>query len=232
MEENTYTTNRPRANKTKVENYPKAYVAGIIIGVILLIPFLLIAAKHQLVGVQAQIFHDVNNLILPSFIAKAMLFISNLLGIYAIAIVIGVSAALKRFRLAWRFFFTVGGSTVVFYTIKHIINEPRPYIMLHNHLHIRALETGPAFPSGHETAATAMALTLWFVLPRKWRWLAFVWIIVVGFSRLYLGVHTPGDLVGGFAVGLISVCFVRLLPNKIAKPLHLDMEKSLSEKGW
>ncbi len=72
-----------------------------------------------------------------------------------------------------------------------------------------------------------MALTLWLILPKAWRWLAIVWIVIVGVSRVYVGVHTMNDVIGGFAIGLAVVCAIRLLPPAIAKPLRLDNDKPL-----
>ena len=203
-----------------------------IVGLLLLVPTALAAHTHQLTGLQARIFYDFDNVNLASGYTTVARWLSEALGAaYPIAACVLIPAVFKRFRLAWRFLFTAGGATVVFYVIKKIINEPRPIAMLHGNLHQRAVETGPGFPSGHETAATALALTLWLILPTKWRWLSVLWILVVAASRLYLGLHTPGDVIGGFAVGLMAVCFVQLLPNKIAKPLHLDNEELL-KRGW
>ncbi|HLV10719.1 MAG TPA: phosphatase PAP2 family protein [Halanaerobiales bacterium] len=71
---------------------------------------------------------------------------------------------------------------------------------------------GYSFPSGH-TQTTA---TLWtsLLLKIKKRWftiLAFFIIFLVGFSRLYLGVHRPVDVVFGFLIGFAWVFFVNYL---------------------
>jgi len=192
------------------------------VGLLLFIPCAIVAHTHRLDGLQARIFYDFDNLNLSSGFTTAARVATEALGAaYPIAVCVIVPALFKKYRLAWRFFFTAGGSVAVFYVIKKLINEPRPIAMLHGQLHQRVVETGPGFPSGHETAATALALTLWFVLPPKWRWLSAAWIIVVAWSRLYLGVHTPVDIIGGFAIGLMAVCFVRLLPASLARKLKL-----------
>lgn len=229
MDQNTAQTNRAA---TQYNNYPRSYIITFIIGLIILIPASIIGAMHQLTGFQARIFYDFNNL--SNSIKTPVVIITDLLGsYYGIAACVLIPLLFKRFRLAWRFFFTVGGAGAVTEIIKAIIKEPRPYIMLHHHLNLRVPETGyNSFPSAHVTVATAMALTVWMLLPKKWRWVSVVWIILVAFSRLYLGAHAPIDLVGALGVGMMAVSFVRLLPYNIAKPLHLDTKKPLLFKGW
>ncbi|HVV66850.1 MAG TPA: phosphatase PAP2 family protein [Candidatus Saccharimonadales bacterium] len=191
------------------------------IGFILLVVSMIAASSNSITGWQASIFHAINN---ESNSLKTAALVITEAGGAAYPIIICILAALlfKKYRLAWRFFFTVGGAIVVGFAVKYIVNEPRPAAMLHGNLHVRAIETGPGFPSGHMLAATSLALTLWFILPVKWRWLSALWILLVAWSRLYLGVHTVPDIVSGFAIGLMAVCFVRLLPPSIAKPLRLD----------
>lgn len=229
-----YTTRSEQKTQTveKTDYPPVPYIVGMIVGLVLLVPVALMAHKHQLTGVQLSIFRAFNNLNLPHFVVSLSKVLTEALGAaYPIAACVLIPLLFKKYRLAWRFLVTAGGSTVVFYVIKKLINEPRPFAMLNNNLHMRVVETGPSFPSGHETAATALALTLWLILPSKWRWLSVLWIAVVAFTRLYLGAHTPGDVIGGFAIGLMAVSFVSLLPLSFAKPLRLEREKLL-DNGW
>ena len=218
--------------KSKPSDYPTAYIAGFIIGFLLFVVSLAMAHAHQLGGLQTRIFYDLNNL--GGGFTKPALWVTEGLGAaYPIAACILIPLLFKRYRLAWRFFVVVGGTGAVMEAAKLIAKEPRPIVLLGGHVHQRAVELGlTSFPSGHEAVATAMALTLWLVLPKAWRWLSVLWIAVVAVSRIYLGVHLPIDVVGGFAIGLMLVCFIRLLPPKIAKPLHLDDESALLERGW
>lgn len=212
------------------KTYPRSYFIGLIVSILLFVPSLLIAHAHQLTGFQASAFHALNNQ--PDWLKIPALLITEGLGAaYPIILCVLIPIVFKRYRLAWRFLVTVGGAGVIMEIAKILAKEPRPAALLHGNLHLRAQEAGlTSFPSGHEAVATAMALTLWFVLPRRWRWVSIVWIVIVGLSRIYLGVHTLNDIIGGFAIGLLAVCVVRLLPPFISDPLRLGHEERLLEK--
>lgn len=227
---------RKRPNQTRTQQgltrQQKWYAAGFIIGAIVFIPAMIVSLSHHLTGLNARFFYDLNNL--TNSYKTAALWLTEGLGAgYAIAACILIPLLFKRYRLAWRFFVTVGGAGVVMEIFKYIVKEPRPVQMLHGHLHERAVETGlNSFPSGHATVATALALVLWIILPKAWRWLPVVWILIVCLSRVYLGDHTPLDVVGGFGIGLMAVSFIQLLPHDFAKKLRLDNDKPLLAEGW
>jgi membrane-associated phospholipid phosphatase len=219
-----------RANAPRTNTSP--YFIGLIIGIVLFVATLLIARTHEFSGWQLQLFRAFNDL--PNGLRLPALWITEGLGAaYPIILCALIPALYKRFRLAWRFAVAGIGSVVGLEIGKIIAHEPRPVVLLHGQLHQRAVEPGlTSFPSGHMAAATALALVLWAILPRQWRWLSIVWILIMAASRLYLGVHTPNDLVGGFAIGLMVVCVIWLLPRSIAKPLHLDNDEPLTDPGW
>ena len=206
------------------------YFIGLIVGLIIFIPCLIFGFQHQLTGFEKSVFLYINGW--PNFLKEPAVLITNGLGAsYPIALCVLIPIAFKRYKLAWRFFFVVGLAGVVMEVIKRVVLEPRPYILLHNHLNNRSLSTGDySFPSGHVVVATALALVLWLILPKKWRFISIIWILLVAISRVYLGAHSPVDVIAGFSVGLIIFSIVELLPTKLAKKLYLDDDASLLNK--
>lgn len=102
--------------------------------------------------------------------------------------------------------------------LKRVINRARPEI---EHL---VVVKSLSYPSGHSMSAMAfygflIYLTFRIKMPRWLRWLlclVFLFLILaIGLSRIYLGVHFPSDVLGGFTAGLIWVAFCIVLFNII-----------------
>jgi undecaprenyl-diphosphatase len=60
-----------------------------------------------------------------------------------------------------------------------------------------------SFPSGHTAAAFAMATLVSFHFPIL-TLPVIIWALLVGFSRIYLGVHYPTDILAGIVIGVTS----------------------------
>jgi len=101
------------------------------------------------------------------------------------------------------------GSALLNQACKHLFARARPELWLSS-----LPETSFSFPSGHAMNSIAMCAALVIVLwPSKWRLAVLscsaVFVLLVGISRLYWGVHYPSDIVAGWACGIAWVCSVK-----------------------
>lgn len=113
---------------------------------------------------------------------------------------------------------SLGGASALSNLIKLAVARPRPDGAL-------VEVVGYAFPSGHATAATAgwlsVALVLAGLTARTGRKVALVAAalliaLIVGLSRVYLGVHEPTDVLGGWALGGLWVAVVLITTSALA----------------
>jgi len=97
--------------------------------------------------------------------------------------------------------------------LKPMVARVRPYDLLGYEVLVAHLSDF-SFPSGHTSASFAAAMAI-YTMNKKWGLAAFAFAVIMGFSRLYLGVHFPTDvLVGaflGWAMAMITILiFIRL----------------------
>ena len=74
---------------------------------------------------------------------------------------------------------------------------------------------GYSFPSGHSAmSSSVLGGTAYLLRQKKWICTLLIsLILLIGFSRLWLGVHTPQDVIGGFSIGLILIFVVNKIVN-------------------
>jgi undecaprenyl-diphosphatase len=85
--------------------------------------------------------------------------------------------------------------------------ERRPFQTHHVHQLI-AHAAGQSFPSDHATAAFGIALAVGAFLSWRWGLLLFLLAILIGFARVYDGIHYPGDIGGSLLAAIIGVALV------------------------
>lgn len=102
----------------------------------------------------------------------------------------------------------VVASVVITNILKYSINRPRPFV---TYSFIEKVTSGgsPSFPSGHTSDAFVLATALSLAFPRPWVIiLSFSWAVLMGYTRMGLGVHYPADVLVGALVGIFAAVVV------------------------
>jgi undecaprenyl-diphosphatase len=154
----------------------------------------------------------------PPWVADALLDLTALggptvLGLVVLSIV-GFLLLQARYRTALVICLTAGSGEAVSAAMKHVFHRARPTIVPH----LRQAFSS-SFPSGHAMQSAIIYLTLGAMLMRIAERrltkiyccaMAMCLTFLVGLSRVYLGVHYPTDVLGGWIVGLFwaSICWL------------------------
>ncbi|MGL4761714.1 MAG: phosphatase PAP2 family protein [Sarcina sp.] len=108
---------------------------------------------------------------------------------------------------------------IVVTILKDTIQRPRPFLTLTDLHPLISLPTSYSFPSGHASSAFAGALVIAYML-RKWAVPAYALAITIAFSRVYLGVHYPSDIIVGAVIGTISSIIIITFYNNFLRKKH------------
>jgi membrane-associated phospholipid phosphatase len=100
--------------------------------------------------------------------------------------------------------------------LKALIDRPRPPLRYAEPKTLVSLPHDGSFPSGHAATSFAGATMLAFAFPRLAPFL-YVLAAAVAFSRVYVGVHYPLDVLGGAALGVLIAVALRWLVRRSAR---------------
>lgn len=92
---------------------------------------------------------------------------------------------------------------------KLFFSQPRPFLVL-EHVHVLTSSVDPnSFPSGH-TATTLSTMTVLFLKAKKYfthynliKCLCIIYCVIIPFSRIYIGMHYPFDVLVGGVIGMV-----------------------------
>jgi membrane-associated phospholipid phosphatase len=149
------------------------------------------------------IVHRTVNPVLDPIMLFLPLFGTN----YSLAPVVAIAAIVfwrkRQYAVALHMAVVQAGSWILNPALKFTFPRPRP--MLYE---LRGQYAFPAFPSGHSIAVVAVMLTaaclLYHYRKRSWGfWVVGSFFLLNSYSRIYLSVHWPTDLIGGTIIGAI-----------------------------
>ena len=122
------------------------------------------------------------------------------------------SKPFKALVQKWKEIFFISLSVLIAWffalILKIVIHTPRPFISLHNIVPLLR-PTDFSFPSGHSAFFMALAVAI-FLCHKKAGYLFFIFALIIGISRIIIGVHYPLDILGGYLFGgLISYLLIK-----------------------
>ena len=96
------------------------------------------------------------------------------------------------------------GALITNVWLKNMVARVRPYDTYSALILLASKPKDWSFPSGHTCASFASAFVYFRLLPKKYGIPAIILACMIAFSRLYLGVHYPTDVLAGLLVGLLA----------------------------
>jgi undecaprenyl-diphosphatase len=147
-----------------------------------------------------------------------------------VVVVTGFLVLQTRYRTAIAVAITFFSGELLNAAMKHVFSRPRPSVVPH----LRAVYT-TSFPSGHAMESAIVYLTLAAILMRASQsratkiyilGIAVLLTTLVGISRVYLGVHYPTDVLGGWIVGFTWAAICWQAARRFEGTVHIQAEKA------
>jgi membrane-associated phospholipid phosphatase len=174
------------------------------LGGFVLVALCALVARDGTVGsAERSVFHAINDL--PEWLYP-ILWPWQQFGNVLIALVVGVgiALALRQRWVAVAMFGAVVLKLLGERVVKEIVQRSRPGTSIGDITRRGDVSLhGLSFVSGHAVIVTAVAGLLAPILPGRWKYVPWVFVVLNGITRIYVGAHNPLDVVGGVGVGLV-----------------------------
>lgn len=105
--------------------------------------------------------------------------------------------------------------------LKYVVARPRPFTQIEGLTYLIKRPRDYSFPSGHTSSSFAVAVIFMKKMPKKYGITFMVLAVLIAFSRLYLGVHYPTDVLGGAILGML-IAFLSMWIFELAEKKDVE----------
>jgi membrane-associated phospholipid phosphatase len=162
---------------------------------------------NQVPAALASVLTPLSHLVLPAGILTVVV----LTVVYVVArnrSVLPVAVGAVAAAIAW----------ALVHVAKAVADRPRPYEVVAGAVLRQEPAHGTSFPSSHTAVTVAVVIALVPFLPRALAVVGIGYAVLVGWSRVYLGVHYPLDVLGGAGIGMAVGCVILLVLGVLLHP--------------
>lgn len=169
----------------------------------------------------------------PAWLVRATVDFTALGGVAVLTLVTFVAAGFlltsRKPALALFLLAAIGGGALVSSILKSVFLRPRPELVEH-----LVQVNSASFPSGHAMNSAIVYLTLAALLARSmadWRLriylllVSMLLVVLIGFTRVYVGVHWPTDVLAGWSVGAAWAIVCSLLAQRLQRTATIEPEQ-------
>jgi undecaprenyl-diphosphatase len=131
-----------------------------------------------------------------------------------LAVILLITKKFRKTGLGMLIALTIG-AIITNVILKNWIARPRPYVTIDDLICIIGPQKDFSFPSGHSTASIAASLSMFLTMPKRYGIPALIFGLLICFSRLYVGVHYPTDVIAGIMIGAASAVVSLFIVKKV-----------------
>ena len=184
-----------------------------------------------LYSLDVAVFHFINQTIANPLFDKFFSYITEVKNWYLVYIILWLTIFIKggrKGKIAALFALLLITASDQFSSafLKNLIQRVRPCNFLDDVRIVLGCTGSFSFPSSHAVNNFAIA-TFFAILYPKYKWALFISAFLVAFSRPYIGVHYPSDMVGGAIIGIIFGFLFSFFVTRIDK--YLNSSKKVEE---
>lgn len=135
---------------------------------------------------------------------------------FLLILILGLKGGIREKKALLFIILGIPISILLIKIIHLFLFVPRPFVTFHLSPIVMEAADSASFPSRHATVAGVLAFAYTY-FKSKWSPLLIFIMLWIGLSRVWVGVHYPLDILGGFVVGAVSVFIALQIKNLLQR---------------